>query len=811
MALAMLGRYDEAIATGEAALRVFNKRGDTLAAGKIEMNLSNIVARREEYRKSISYCLSAAKKFNSLGELQWLTMAQNDLGRCYAEVNDFRKAEQYYEMALATARDGKMSVTEAEILASMGSLASFRSRYAEALAHFESSRAVYLRLQMSPQVATTDAEIAGVYSELNLTEEAVSIYKRAIAEFVRYKMTREEAIARVNCGKAASMLGDRTVAKNQFRRATKLFDKQGNTAALAFTQLDLAVLESNDGNHEAALGLSARATDILGPVGFLRQRLTAQWVRARAFEAEGRLAEAEVEFTDLKSKAKRAEQSGLVHAALTSLGDMAFSNGAFSSAVRHYRGAMKVVEESRASFGSEQFRRTFVANRLRPFEKLVQTYLAQNRIVDAFRTIETFRSRALLESIAGLNSPDRRDRSETPGAKLREDLNWLYKKYDTTIHDQDSAELLSEIRLAEERLAQLKRETEAGQLNTTDTAAPAAIGVRLLQKSIGRSRAIVEFVRVDNVYSAFVVTNAKVHFVSDLIAEEELNRDLAAFTFQLETMSHGARLSPVISNRIDDKIHGLLERLYTRLIEPVNEIIGKRDLIIVPTRSLHHLPFHALRRGGEPLIARHEIRYAPSASVWHRLSSRPDPSIKSALVMGYADENIPTVEQEIAAVGKVFPRARVLGGDEASYRAFNLEAPRADLIHLACHGRFRADDPMLSSLHLADGWITARDVGEQRLKARLVTLSACESGTSKIYPGDEPLGFARGFLAAGARSLIVSLWKIDDAATGEFMRVLYENLQRGSTVAASIQEAQKWFIRSGASPYLWAPFVLIGD
>ncbi len=132
MALAMLGRYDEALKTGELALKVFKRHGDDLAAGKIEMNLSNIVARREEYQASINYCRSARKRFTRLGELKWLAMAQNDLGRSYAELNDFRKAEKYYEQALETAQRGKMSLTEAEIEASMGNLALFRGRYAEA-------------------------------------------------------------------------------------------------------------------------------------------------------------------------------------------------------------------------------------------------------------------------------------------------------------------------------------------------------------------------------------------------------------------------------------------------------------------------------------------------------------------------------------------------------------------------------------------------------------------------------------------------------------------------------------------------------
>jgi CHAT domain-containing protein len=117
---------------------------------------------------------------------------------------------------------------------------------------------------------------------------------------------------------------------------------------------------------------------------------------------------------------------------------------------------------------------------------------------------------------------------------------------------------------------------------------------------------------------------------------------------------------------------------------------------------------------------------------------------------------------------------------------------------------------MFSSLHMADGWITVHDICSQSLKAELVTLSACETGLSKIFAGDEILGLARGFLTAGASSLIVSLWTVNDEAAGKLMTDLYTFLQRGRSIASSLRDAQLAFIARGDHPYLWSPFVLIG-
>ena len=103
-----------------------------------------------------------------------------------------------------------------------------------------------------------------------------------------------------------------------------------------------------------------------------------------------------------------------------------------------------------------------------------------------------------------------------------------------------------------------------------------------------------------------------------------------------------------------------------------------------------------------------------------------------------------------------------------------------------------------------------QDICSQKLNASLVTLSACETGLSKVFAGDEVLGLARGFLSAGAASIVVSLWTVNDDATGRLMKSFYIHLQRTASVAASLRQAQLEFIGRGEHPFLWSPFILIG-
>lgn len=124
--------------------------------------------------------------------------------------------------------------------------------------------------------------------------------------------------------------------------------------------------------------------------------------------------------------------------------------------------------------------------------------------------------------------------------------------------------------------------------------------------------------------------------------------------------------------------------------------------------------------------------------------------------------------------------------------------------------------PNFSYVRLADGQLNAIDAFSLDLKeCELVTLSGCETGLSLSGGGDEQLGLGRAFLAAGARSLVMSLWPVEDNATNELMQLFYQNLLKGGTKAEALRAAQCDLLLRTSSiythPYFWAAFRLVGD
>jgi tetratricopeptide (TPR) repeat protein len=805
IALAMLGKYKAAQLTGEKALKIFTKYRDQLAAGKIEMNLSNIVSRRDQYTLAEKYCLSAHRRFTKLGERSWQTMAENGLANTYAELNSFKRADEFYERALANARRARMHVTIAEIEASMGNLALFRGRYADAIRLLEASRQKYEKLDMPHQTAVAELEIADIYAELNLNFEAAAAYQRLIPTLHRLKMRAEEARARANFGRTLIATENLSGARTELRRAAELYEREQNPTAAAAARLKLASLELSQGNYDGALAIANDSAAALNTTENIRLRLSAEWLRGEILSKMRRFENAEKILNDALKKSRKFELPAVTQSALNSLGVIARETGKIRRAESLFESAIDAAESARAPLPGEEFRMAFFAKSLEPYENLIQLHLASGDLERALLSVERARSRSLLESITS----SKPDRMVTGTAKSRDELNWLYGRLARAEDDAESARLQKQILDREKKLsADALRARSSSKSRVQKRSRD--IDIRMLQKRLGAENCLIEFVEHAGRYSALVVTGNGIEYVKDTATEKEILSILEGLHFQFGALRFGGAAIATFAAQLKSRADLHLQKLYDALLSPVIGSVGDRNLILVPAGALNYVPFHALFDGEKYVIESHEVKYSPSAAVWIKLNSHKPKPLANALLMAFADERIPLVDREVERIAKLLPNATKLKGTQSTFAAFQKHAANFDLIHLACHGQFRSDNPMFSSLHLADGSVTVRDVCTNRLKAELVTLSACETGLNKIFAGEEILGLTRGFLSAGARSLILSLWTVNDDATAGLMTDLYDNLQRGKTIAASLRGAQLELIKKGEHPYFWSPFLVVG-
>ena len=273
---------------------------------------------------------------------------------------------------------------------------------------------------------------------------------------------------------------------------------------------------------------------------------------------------------------------------------------------------------------------------------------------------------------------------------------------------------------------------------------------------------------------------------------------------------------------LQQPIRHLLHKLYRFLVAPVREWMPPPSglLTIVPYSPLHTLPFHALYDGSQFLIEHFQINYLPASSVLTYLSivrgKQGGCSIQSPLVFGYSDNGyLPCALQEAKTIAASLSGRCFLEQDATMARLIK-QAPGSPIIHLAAHGQIRLDAPNFSYLRLADGQLNAWDIFRLNLEGcELVTLSSCETGLALNGGGDEQIGLGRAFLAAGARSLVMSPWSVEDTTTNELMNLFYQRLLSGDSKGEALRTAQCLLLHRTtppySHPYFWAAFRLVGD
>ena len=823
IALSMLGRYEEAIECGLGAREIFLTYNDLHAAGKIEHNIGNLHCRRDRYHDADIFLSAARARFAALNDEKQLASVNNCLAVTHAFLHKFKSAEDLFEQALRQAEAAGQPVTLAGTEASIGLFALLQGRYDRALDFLERARQRYTALGLTIQSVLTEHEIADAYLELNLAPEALAIYERVIPILAEHGMRAEQARAQAYRCRALMLLGRTNEAQRWLDKAQRLYAAEDNRVGAALVALTHAQLLYREGKFEGARLMAIQAEPSLLLSGSWQRLLLARWLRGEAERALGNLPLARKILEETAHNAEVHGQPQIAERCFSSLGALALVEGDLKLAEMNLRQAIDLTEQLRAPIPGEEFRTAFFANRMSPYQELAKLCLvgSDTRADEALGFVERAKSRALADTLAVRMTPstDARDDFEAhlqaQAAKLREELNYVYNQMHRSVRgavqtQNASSGLEQELLERERKLLEITRQLQHRSVSGKVAQQAELFSLTQLQKALGTNRALIEYTTIDDEVVAFVVTNEHIEVVRDLGTESEIVAEIERCRFQIDTLRYGSTRVRTHLPTLTQRTQRHLRSLYNRLLRRIEPKIGDRHLVIVPHRGLYYLPFQALHDGESYLIERREVSFAPSAVVLQQCLARAETQFRTALLLGVADEGIPGVRQEVHALDQIFREIKQYSDEEATAEVLRANAGGVDVIHLACHAHFRSDNPLFSALRLTDGWFTARDAYGLKLNCGLVTLSACETGMNAVAPGDELMGLARGFFSAGAPTVLMSLWTVDDEATTELMGWFYSELARTKSPASSLRNAQIKLLKEKPHPFFWSPFVLFG-
>ncbi|MBS0447766.1 MAG: CHAT domain-containing protein [Proteobacteria bacterium] len=815
MALSMLGRHDEAVACAEDAQRRFVVLGDRRSAAKTSLNLGSLHLRHDEYAAAAHHYRQASVLFARIADREHSVMADIGIADASTALGEIDEAARLYARARMRAATHGLPVLEAVADESMALLDLARGRYAEALAGFEQARRRYEALAMPQHLAIAEKQLADAYLELRLLPEALALYEPALARMQALGMPDDAAWTLAQRGRAQALVGRHALAGASFDAAAAGFAAQENPVGRAAVQLARAELALAQGDAAHAERTAADAARGFADAGLVSQRLRADATRAQALLRQGR--PARTLFAELLDAAGRARLLGLEVRCLVGSADAALAEGDESAARAAYRQAIERFEEQRAALPGDDVRIAFLTDHLRPYEALLGLALRDHlqapsaqHAAEVLRWLDRTRARALDERLAQ-GRPDAAAAEAAPeGIALRAQVHWLTRRLQQQQDDGIApAELDAARRRAEDALLEHARRERLVRVRDTGPAATADIACAL-PGLLQADEALVEYGVADATLFACIVRRDGIEVRRALAPIDAVRQAVQAARFQIETLRHGAERWRGHLERLASRAHAHLLRLHALLWAPLADALADVGrVIVVAPGDLAGVPFAALDDGHGALAERHLIASAPSARyACQALGRLPQPA-RRAVVVGETGRLAHT-QTEVRAVAACFGDAVLLQGADATAAGVQQLATGADVLHLACHAEFRADNPMFSALHLDDAPLTAERIETLQLPPGIVVLSACETGLSVGGAGDEHLGLVRAFFVAGAARVLASLWPVDDAVTARFMATFYDALTAGRAPAVALQQAQRDVRRAHPHPYFWAAFALYG-
>jgi len=817
--LMYLSRYTEALAVAGRARSALDKANDIQYISRLEIALGNLYYRLNKYSESLAHYDRAQKTLENTDD--FLAIASIGLNRAYVltEMNRFDEAVLSFELTKEHCERHGMTLWAAIADRGISQMHFRRGNYSTALRILEQVRRKHEELSDARRVGLCDMDRAEIYLELNLFDDAATIAARAYETFQKLGNKYEAGKCLAYQGIAEFKLLNDKDAEKSLVTAREIFVREGNEVWVAVIDLWRAQLFIRQQQFSLAQELAQHAAEV-----FEKQQAPARAANARVLSAQSWL-ELEETAPALQEAQKALAEIEGYHAPWVSyqcyntLGRLKEVNGATAEAEQLYLKAIEQMESLRGNIRLDEMRMSFGRDKYQVYENIVNLKLTKGDARSAFQFVERSKSRTLIDLLEkNLETMWDAGADESPRLqhirKIREELNIFYSRLNEVGSTARAAAAdtvtKEEISRREQELVELLREVGSEKSGWATLQNMKIPQVEEVQAMLLPDEVLIEYYTIADRFQAFIIGHKTFDVVQDLTTKSAVRTCLKGLTFQLSKFHLQPAYVQEHSAQLLTAIQYHLRELHRLLIEPIQSKFCGPSLIFVPHNLLHYLPFQALYDGAQYLIDSFDITRAPSVSVLKICREKKIQKTEQDLVLAVADEMTPYINEEVEALRELLPKGLFFVGSEAREDKLRRYGQTAGKLHIAAHGIFRADNPMFSSIKLGDSWLNLFDIFNLQLGAELTVLSACETGMSTVWEGDELLGLARGFLYAGTPSLVVSLWTVNDRSTAQLMRRFYGGLQAGQSKARALQEAVVAVKADYPHPYYWAPFILMG-
>jgi CHAT domain-containing protein/tetratricopeptide (TPR) repeat protein len=796
-----IGARDKAIAETTEALKLYQATNDQSGEGRALTLLGLAYSYNGKQGPAIELHKKASEIFQTIGDRHSEAVTLNAMGQVYESLKDYPTALGNYQKAAQIFHDRGALDFEPGTILKVAQIHRLMKNLEQALSFYErclelSRAAGQLRTEAN---ALTD--IAGVYAEQGRSKEALRQYNTVLKFYKRINDRRGQAVALNEQGTFLLRTGQKVKAAQTFRRALPLSEEAADTGTIIDAFCNLARAERALGNLDDALELINRS---LKKIESLR--------------------------TDVSSPDLRVSY--------------------FSGVRKNYEVAIDVLMD---------------LDHARP---------GNGFAAEALLLSEKSRARGLVDLIRESGADLRRDAPKHLISRESELSGLMQRQAEYELRLKLSGEDPSEVAELENQLARFKTEYQEIQakirdenprvLSLTQFQPP---GLHDIQKELRHDDVLLEISLGDERSHLWLVTPESLQYVP--LPPRKVIEDRAVEFYR----SVAER-----QQESEDLFLQKALPLSRMLFEQVSTQLGKKRLLLVTEGALQLVPFAALpdpsvelNASPKYLILDHEIVQLPSIATLRAIRAEKknrdaadkiaaviadpvytasdarvhNPSIAPPVASAATDEDqsesveralenlrragparLTHSSEEADAIAKAAPRGTTLvatGFDATRETALNAHLGEYQIVHFATHGFLDSEHPELSSIVLSmvdkngvkkNGVMPLHDIYNLDLSAELTVLSACQTALGKDIRGEGFVGLTHSFISAGSRSVISSLWKVDDRATAVLMADLYQSmLQQGMSPAAALRAAKLKVMQDKrwSAPYYWAGFVVQGE
>ena len=719
--------------------------------------LGKIAGQLGDYDSAVRRAGQAAAEYRALGDAAGEASALNNLGVAQLYSGAYDSAESSLARAVSLSATAGNREGQAEQLSNLANVYYFQARYLEGLEAYGRALDLARRAASEPWAARRRVVVlinmATVYQRLGQDATAMDLYRRA-REKPGVLRTNEEAQLMTNLGVLYRRLGDPYKALDYYAQARALFSRDRHHDGELTVLMNRGIVLALDlGQLDAARRAFSDARELAHATGSRREEMQAALYSAETLYRQGKYTQAAAEFQHARAGAVALGTGEEEWKALYGLGRVAMRAADDDRAAKLLEQAVAKIESLREKLRLISLKSDFFADKREVYDALIALRLKHPDPAEIFGYMERSRARTLQDRlrIAGSFSLDR------------------------------------------------------------------------LRASLDERTAVLEFWLSPRGAAVLSVSRNSARLFPISIDADDMQR-------LQEALAGGGAWRPAAQALARSAMPA-------GLIPP-----GVRNLVIVPDGALASIPFEVLPYGNGLMVERYAFSYLPAAALlllkneatparrlwpWSEgFVGFANPLFSSEALPGPGSESqLTRSATEVEAIAQVLPgRSHLfLGAENRKEILMSPVVSEAPVLHLATHATADPENPersriLFSPAKSGDGaadYLFLKRVYDLNLRGvDLVTLSACETESGKLIRGEGVQGFSRAFLAAGAHSVVATLWRVADAPTAEFMKLFYRDLSRGTSKAESLRQAKLRFLGLKppfAHPRYWAAFVLSGE